>query len=72
MNASPIRTEMMDPYNISLISKVITRYDLKVLDITGGAPEIHPLFKELISEISNLNIEIIDRCNLTILEEPGF
>ncbi len=62
----------MDPYNISLISKVIKEYEIKVLDITGGAPEMHPLFKELILDASKLNIEIIDRCNLTILEEPGF
>ena len=72
VDSSPLRTEMMDEYNISLIPKVISRYKIDTLDLTGGAPEMHPLFKQLISNVYKLNINIIDRCNLTILAEPGY
>ncbi len=72
VNAGPNRKEMMDEFNISLIPKVIKKYNIKTLDITGGAPELHPSFTDLISKVSIANIEIIDRCNLTILTEPGF
>ncbi len=72
VDASPLRKEMMNEYNISLIPKVIKRYGIDRLDLTGGAPEMHPLFKDLIFEVNKLNIDIIDRCNLTILSEPGY
>ncbi len=72
VDASPLRKEMMNEYNISLIPKVIKRYGIDKLDLTGGAPEMHPLFKDLIYETKKLNIDIIDRCNLTILNEPGY
>jgi len=41
------------------------------LDITGGAPELHPQFRELVVKVRALNVSVIDRCNLTILSEPG-
>tara|TARA_Y100001968_G_scaffold74550_3_gene65977 strand:+ start:1101 stop:2063 length:963 start_codon:yes stop_codon:yes gene_type:complete len=72
VDAGPNRKEMMDDFTISLIPKVIQKYNIKILDITGGAPELHPKFKDLVIEANNLNIEIIDRCNLTILSEPGY
>ncbi len=72
VDASPLRVEMMDDETISLIPKALDMYELKTLDITGGAPEMHPRFKELIKVTSTQNIEIIDRCNLTILKEPGY
>lgn len=72
VNAGPNRWEMMDDYTISLIPRVIETYNIKTLDITGGAPEMHPKFKELIISTRGLDIEVIDRCNLTILSEPGY
>jgi radical SAM/Cys-rich protein len=42
-----------------------------VLDVTGGAPEFHPEFRSLVARARALGVEVIDRCNLTILEEPG-
>jgi len=42
-----------------------------ILDITGGAPELHPQFRELVSRARELGVRVIDRCNLTIMEEPG-
>ncbi len=72
VNAGPFRKEMMDEFNISIIPKVINDYHIETLDITGGAPEMHPLFKDLIEKVCKLEVEIIDRCNLTILLEAGY
>ena len=72
VNAGPNRKEMMDQSLIDLIPDVIQANNIKVLDITGGAPELHPGFKALIQNVRALDVEVIDRCNLTILKEPGF
>ena len=72
VNSSPLRTEKMSNEIISLIPKVIEKYKIKTLDITGGAPEMHPEFRNLITILSDKNINIIDRCNLTIFFENGF
>ena len=72
VNSSPLRTEMMSNEIISLIPKVIEKYKIKTLDITGGAPEMHPEFRNLITNLSDKNIDIIDRCNLTIFFEDGY
>jgi radical SAM/Cys-rich protein len=44
---------------------------VKVLDITGGAPELHPQFRELVTHARELGVRVIDRCNLTVLLETG-
>ncbi len=62
---------MMDENNIALIPRILEIYDLSSLDITGGAPELHPQFRELVMQAKMLGVEVIDRCNLTILNEPG-
>jgi len=71
VDASPSRTEMMSDNIIKLIPKVIKANNIRLLDITGGAPELHPKFKQLVKEVRRLNVEVMDRCNLTILTEPG-
>ena len=71
VNAGPTRTEMMPR---EIISDVITFAGVsavKSVDITGGAPELHPQFRELVERVRSLGVQVIDRCNLTILEEPG-
>ena len=72
VNAGPNRIEMMSNNIISLIPKVIKANNIKLLDITGGAPELHPKFKQLVKEVRNLDVEVMDRCNLTILTEPNY
>ena len=69
VNAGPNRTEMMSNEIIKLIPKVIKANSIKLLDITGGAPELHPKFKQLVEEVRSLDVEVMDRCNLTILKE---
>ena len=70
VNAGPNRWEMMNSENIALIPKVLGLYDLGILDITGGAPELHPNFRSLVIKARKMGVEVIDRCNLTILSEP--
>jgi len=72
VNSSPLRTEKMSNEIISLIPKIIEKYKIKTLDITGGAPELHPEFKNLIASLSTKQVDIIDRCNLTIFFEEGY
>ena len=72
VNAGPKRTELMDRDNIELILEVLHQHKLQILDLTGGAPEMNPHFRYLVSEASKLGVEVIDRCNLTILQEPGY
>ena len=71
VNAGPSRTEMMSPDTISEVRRFLTEQKPKTLDITGGAPELHPQFRELVARARQLGLHVIDRCNLTILEEPG-
>ena len=72
VNSSPLRTEKMSNEIISLIPKIIEKYKIKTLDITGGAPELHPEFKKLITNLRTKKVDIIDRCNLTIFFEKGY
>jgi radical SAM/Cys-rich protein len=71
VNAGPSRTEMMSPDTISEVRRFLSEQKPKTLDITGGAPELHPQFRELVARARGLGVHVIDRCNLTILEEPG-
>lgn len=71
VNAGPNRTEMMDGETLNLISQVLEARKIEILDITGGAPELHPDFRRLVIEARSLGVRVIDRCNLTILFEPG-
>lgn len=71
VNAGPNRTEQMSLENIDSILSFIKSNNIKKLDLTGGAPEMNPHFRYLVSTARSLNIEIIDRCNLTILNEEN-
>lgn len=70
VNAGPNRTEMMNAKNLALIPSVLTARGISTLDLTGGAPELHEGFRQLVREASALGVKVIDRCNLTILFEP--
>jgi radical SAM/Cys-rich protein len=69
--ASPQRTEMMDEATVSLVLQVLQRRGVRTLDLTGGAPELNPHFRSLVTQARGLGVQVIDRCNLTILSEPG-
>ena len=70
--AGPTRKEIMTRENIEYLMKILEQPTIHTLDLTGGAPEMNPLFKELVLEARKFDVTIIDRCNLTILLEPGF
>ncbi len=69
--ASPQRTEMMDAEHAALVLEVLRARRIATLDLTGGAPELSPHFLELVRGARALGVRVIDRCNLTILSEPG-
>ncbi len=71
VNAGPTRTEMMDAQTLALIPEVLQTRKLTTLDLTGGAPELHDGFRDLVRAARRLGVEVIDRCNLTVLYEPG-
>ena len=71
VNAGPNRTEMMDADTLALIPQVLAARDLRTLDLTGGAPELHEGFRDLVRAARAQGVRVIDRCNLTILFEPG-
>lgn len=71
VNAGPKRTEMMDDDTLALIPQVIHARHIKTLDLTGGAPELHTEFRAIVEQARQSGVHVIDRCNLTILSEPG-
>jgi radical SAM/Cys-rich protein len=71
VNASPDRKEAMAAETIDQVVAVLRTGRFATLDLTGGAPELHPQFRHLVREARELGLCVVDRCNLTILEEPG-
>ncbi|MDZ4297970.1 MAG: arsenosugar biosynthesis radical SAM (seleno)protein ArsS [Moraxellaceae bacterium] len=72
VNAGPTRTELMSKAHVDLVLEVLKARQIKVLDLTGGAPEMNPYFKYLVTKARELGVHVIDRCNLTILFEAGY
>jgi radical SAM/Cys-rich protein len=72
VNAGPKRTELMDRATIDEVLNFIDHHDLHTLDLTGGAPEMNPHFRYLVTQAANRGLKVIDRCNLVILLEQGF
>lgn len=70
VNAGPNRTEMMDRETLDAVIRFMDDSSISTLDLTGGAPEISPLFRTLVSAAHARGVQVIDRCNLTILLEP--
>jgi len=71
VNAGPGREELMIDEVIDLIPQVLAARHVGTLDLTGGAPELHHAFRDLVSKVTALGVHVIDRCNLTILFEHG-
>lgn len=71
VNAGPKRKEIMHRETIDDILRFLAKSKIKKLDLTGGAPELNPHFRYLVSEAVKLGVHVIDRCNLTVLHETG-
>lgn len=72
VDAAPWRTEMIDEPTALRIGAWIEQHRPPVVDITGGAPELSEFFRYLVETARGAGAHVIDRNNLTIIEEPEF
>ncbi len=72
VDASPRRKEIMTAETIADVLNFLKQKNIKTLDLTGGAPEMNPEFFSLVKQARDMGVHVIDRCNLTVLLEPGF
>jgi radical SAM/Cys-rich protein len=71
VNAGPKRKEVMKRETMDLVLAYLRQSGAETLDITGGAPELNANFRYLVTEARKLGVHVMDRCNLTILNEAG-
>jgi radical SAM/Cys-rich protein len=71
VNAGPTRTETMTRATALQVLEYLAACGATTLDITGGAPELNAQFRMLVGEARRRGVHVIDRCNLTILHQPG-
>lgn len=62
------KAENMSRETLEICLDILSKYDIKTVDITGGAPEMHPHFRWFVEECRKLNKTVMDRCNLTIVQ----
>jgi radical SAM/Cys-rich protein len=72
VDAGPDRQEVMPTDVVDACLRVLAREKIPTLDITGGAPELHPEFRRIVREAHSLGRRVIDRCNLTITRLPNY
>src|SRR5512143_2584241 len=71
VNAGPQRTEAMALGTIFEVVAFLKANRIRTLDVTGGAPELNPHFRTLVTTARELGAHVMDRCNLTVMEQPG-
>jgi radical SAM/Cys-rich protein len=71
VNASPQRTETMSRETVADVLAFLEVSGVRQLDLTGGAPELNAHFRSLVMRAREIGVHVMDRCNLTILGEPG-
>jgi radical SAM/Cys-rich protein len=71
VDAGPDRKEVMSRETMELCVEALARTEIPTVDITGGAPELNPHFRWLVSTCRALGRRVMDRCNLTVLETPS-
>ncbi|MEI6180889.1 MAG: radical SAM protein, partial [Chloroflexales bacterium] len=72
VDAGPDRSEVMAPAVVEAALALLERANIPTLDITGGAPELHPQFDTIVRRARALGRRVIDRCNLTITQLPNY
>jgi radical SAM/Cys-rich protein len=72
VDAGPDRSEVMTREVIEACLRFLEQSDIRTLDITGGAPELHPAFREIVSRARAMGRHVMDRCNLTITRLPNY
>jgi len=71
VNAGPNRTEQMSAETVEHVLDLLAAKRIRSLDLTGGAPELNPHFRSLVTRARAAGVHVIDRCNLTVLFERG-
>jgi len=72
VDAGPKRTEIMEKKTVDRLIELLWKSPgIETVDLTGGAPEMNPHFRYFVEQIRTLDMDVIDRCNLTVLFEPG-
>ncbi|HET9883690.1 MAG TPA: arsenosugar biosynthesis radical SAM (seleno)protein ArsS [Candidatus Binatia bacterium] len=71
VESGPTRTEMMNREMVDAVLRFLASSNISALDITGGAPELNPNFDYLVESAVGLGRHVMDRCNLTVIFEPG-
>ena len=71
VEAGPTRKEMMSRDTVEAVLRFLADSKIPTLDITGGAPELHADFDYLVESAVGLGRQVMDRCNLTVVFEPG-
>ncbi len=71
VEAGPGRKEIMGRDTVEAVLRFLEGSAIPTVDITGGAPELNPNFEYLVKSCVGLKRHVIDRCNLTVLFEPG-
>jgi radical SAM/Cys-rich protein len=72
VDAGPKRTESMSAQTVERVLRLVEQSTaVTMIDITGGAPELNPNFRTLVSRAKAMGLGVIDRCNLTVGAEPG-
>jgi len=72
VEAGPKRTEIMNEATALRLVELASRSSsLQSIDLTGGAPELNPYFRSLVTSFREMKLDVMDRCNLTVLFEPG-
>ncbi len=72
VDAGPDRTEVMPDEIVDACLRVLAESDIPTLDITGGAPELHPEFRRIVRQGAGLGRHVMDRCNLTVTRLPNY
>lgn len=72
VNAGPNRSELMTRETMEIALQFADKYQLEFLDLTGGSPEMNPEFRWLVEQARKQGLHVMDRCNPTILVEPGY
>jgi radical SAM/Cys-rich protein len=72
VDAGPDRREVMPDDVVEACFALLAGTDIPTVDITGGAPELHPRFRDMVARATGLGRRVMDRCNLTILTLPAY
>ena len=72
VDAGPDRTETMGAPVVDACLRVLAECRIPTLDVTGGAPELHPAFRRIVETAAGLGCHVIDRCNLTVTRLPNY